>query len=274
MTLAQASVLPVRTRSPIKPAYRFLRITMHGRAADTGLGNGLFVYRSLRITFDYGPAPGVCVGGNAPAQKISLVTTALTGFQAKVATPIISGCFATGVVLGTNPGSTGWINDGIFARWLDVPADLDLQVGTLTPAGGYLAPTGDGGVSGDRLPLVNDISVHKYTGQRGRSWAGKSWKMPCVPLTFASGDDVTTAAKTAWEAVKAGLYSPITDGTSTLYPILVSQRNSELEENPTVVSWAPLILPGTDPITGTANPLINYTIGTTRRRKEKHGLTF
>lgn len=292
--LVGAAGLPTLTtyRRDQKPQFQFLRVTMHGRSKDTGKGNGLTVYRNLQISFDYGPAPGVC---NAPAnsegQKISLVQTAGTGFQAQVANLLVANCFAR-----------DWINDGIYARWIDVPSDIDIQVGSATlpgiaPGGGgavagpgsggvipvgaggtvnYLAPTGDGGVGalGSRLPLDNCVTIHKYTGQRGRSWSGKAWHMSCVPITFFVGDDMSDAGIAAWQLLKVPLYSSITDGISTLYPILVSQRQSQPVVWPTQIAWTPMVQPGTDVVRNITNPIVNYTLGEARRRKEKHGLTF
>jgi len=347
--LVGASSLPTIIRAdPRKPPYRFLKITMRGRAKDTGLGNGLTVYRELFLSFFYGPQAGVCnPPANIQSQKISLVQGAAgytapvpgavtvaagvitavatgTGGTGVMANPLVvvvdatgSGAVITptivaGVVTGytVTAGGTGytaptvlvfgnggfqnqvaaplvqtvfakdWINDGIYAQWIDSPNDIDLQVGLtgpgVVPAGGYLTPTGDGGVGalGQRLPLDNNVTVHKYTGEKGRSWSGKAWHPTCVPITFFTNDDMNAIGKAAWNQVKGCFYAPITDGQSTLYPVLISQSKSQLSVNPTVIASAPLILPGTDVVRGVSNPVVNYTIGESRRRKEKHGLTF
>lgn len=281
----QPITLVAKTRTP----YSILRITMRGRCADTDGANGLVVFRDLFLSFFYGPGPNVDKCNPVPntqSSKVSLVQTAATGFQAVVAGPLIANVF-----------SRDWVNNGIFAQWIDSPDDLDLMVGSATlvgtapggggaaaaagsggviPAGGYTTPTGDGGVGalGARLPLVNNVTVHKYTGMRGRSWGGKSWKPTCVPITFFLGDEMSAAGKAAWGPMKTPMYATITDGTVVMSPILVSARMSEFIVSPTVVTYAPLILPGLNPVTGITNPVINNVLGESRRRKEKHGLAF
>jgi len=189
------------------------------------------------------------------------------GFQDTVAAAILS-CLPT-----------SYINDGIYARWLDTPVDLDLQVGSaaklgVVPAGGFLTPTGDGLVAAARLPLDKCVTVQKYTGEKGRSWSGHSWHFGPVPVTFFTGDDMNAVGRAAWSAIKGNLYSPITDGLSTMVPIMVSASNSRLSINPVEIVYANLILPGKDEVRGIVNPIVNNTLGEMRRRKEKHGLTF
>lgn len=223
-------------------------------------------------------------GGYVGATSVAIVGPPNAGFQARVAGPIIATVMAR-----------DWINDGIFAQWIDTPTDLDLMCGSATlvgggnlstgpvaggggvvPAGGYTTPTGDGGIGalGDRLPLVDNVTWHKYTGIARRNFNGHSWRPTPVPVSFVTGDELNAVGKAAWNLVKTVPYQNISDGISTMVPIMVSASLSQLQVNPTTVWYAPLILPGTDPVRGITNPLVNNAIGESRRRKEKHALTF
>lgn len=257
---------------------------------DTGGGSGAYATATVGPTGTI-TAINVLFGGSGytAATTVTIVAPGQQGFQGTVAGPLIASVFAR-----------DWINNGIFARWIDTISDKELMVGSATlvgpaplgggaaaapgsggvvpagGAGGYITPTGDGGIGalGSRLPLDNNVTVQKYTGQRDRSWSGRPWHPCCVPTTFFVNDDMSVGGKAAWSAIKAAFMQPITDGQSVLYPISISQVNSRTQQNPTEIAWTPIIHPGWDPVRNVYDPIVNNTLGESRRRKEKHGLTF
>lgn len=135
----------------------------------------------------------------------------------------------------------------------------------------YSNPTGDGAVGGNRLPLDNNVIVRRYTEVRGKSWRGNVRPCPIAvsQVNAADNDQLSPAAAALWKLFGYGMYTPITDGNSILWPLLVSVTESQLIRSPTVVAYAPLVLPGLQSSTGIFNPIVDLALGESRRRKEK-----
>ena len=93
--------------------YAVLGIEQRFRVKDS---NGVYV--PAKIAYAYGPTSPCESTPNGQGQKNSLVTTPVTGFQAQVASPLIASVL-----------NEGYINNGIWARWLDAVNDPWQQVG-------------------------------------------------------------------------------------------------------------------------------------------------
>lgn len=137
----------------------------------------------------------------------------------------------------------------------------------------YQNPDGDGAVGGDRLPLDNNATIRRYTAIRGKSWRGNIRPAP-IAESQTLADQFTPAAQALWKAVANGMYTPISDGESILYPLLISATESQLIRTPTRVAYAPLVLPGIDPVTGSLNAVVDLALGESKRRKERKSVTF
>jgi hypothetical protein len=252
--------------------------------------NGL--KRLVENIFTYASAPpgaGACAPSPfSQGQKAGLVTftagvtyggVTYWGFQATVLS-----------VLNTLL-NVGALSAGTFAKWIDQPNDFDMQVGTYAPTLPQTsASVGNGAASGggigsiaSRMPLDQHVTVRKFTGVAGKEWSRGRWKFAPIDESIVHGDELTAGAEASWNALKAVLYAPITDGTLTggagsapnlMYPVLVSTKLSQLRIFPTQVAYAPLVLPGVNYITGITNQIINATVGEQRRRKEKPDLVF
>ena len=196
---------------------------------SAGVGTGAVAKATVSPTGTITAITNVSAGGHTVGGVDYTGITAVIsppqarGFQGTVAGPLIWSVFGK-----------AWINDGIYAQWIDTPSDMELMVGSATllgggvrlaagdvgpiaggggviPAGGYLAPTGDGGVglattlagaTSLRLPLFNNVTIHKFTGLKGRNWTGKAWHPSVVPTAFFAGDDMTPIGKIMWNAMK------------------------------------------------------------------------
>jgi hypothetical protein len=136
---------------------------------------------------------------------------------------------------------------------------------------GYNSPTGDGLVTGNSLPLDNNVTVRRYTAVRGKSWRGNVRPAPIAASQVAStdNDELSSAAAALWKLFAQAMYLPISDGESVLYPLLMSVTESQIVRSPTMIGYAPLVLPGVDPVNGVVNPLVDLALGESRRRKER-----
>ena len=129
----------------------------------------------------------------------------------------------------------------------------------------YSNPDGDGQVAGTRSPLDTNVVIQKCTEIRGKSWKG-TWR-PCpigaVQQDSAVGDmdQLSPAAQLLWKIFAYSTYLPITDGESILYPLLVSVTESQVIRTPTLVAYAPLVLPGLNSKTGVFNPIVDIAFG-------------
>jgi len=135
----------------------------------------------------------------------------------------------------------------------------------------YMSPAGDGLEGGDRLPLDNNVTVRRFTDVRGKSWKGNVRPCPIAvsQLDATDNDQLNPAAVTLWKAFATAMHTPISDGESLLYPLLISVTESQMIRTPTLIGYAPLVLPGLNPVTGVQNSLLNLALGESRRRRER-----
>ena len=264
--------------------YAVLRIRNTYLVFDT---NG--VKKLIEGIFYYAPSE-MC--GGSPFQASS--KTGLVQYSAGITYGGVPYYGFQKTVVTASPGLNALLNvaalpNGIFAKWIDVPTDLDQQCGTCAPttipptsatlgAGGTTG--GDIGSLGTRLPLDNHVTVRKFTGIAGKEWSRGRWKFTPIDDSDTLGDELDVAAQILWAAFQPQLYKPITDGSTTngvpnlLYPILVSTKLSQVRVFPTKICYAPLVAPIANYVTQTTPAMINATIGEQTRRKEKPSVVF
>ncbi len=156
------------------------------------------------------------------------------------------------------------------------PLPLVGQGTTMDNSWSYTNPQGDGYVGGSgllgsiatRLPLDNNVTLRRTTLVRGKSWRGNIRPTP-IDESHSTDDQLNAVGQAAWSVMKQAMYSPISDGETVLYPLLVSVTESQMVRNPTMIGYATLMLPGVDPASGVLNPVIDLALGESRRRKER-----
>jgi hypothetical protein len=119
-----------------------------------------------------------------------------------------------------------------------------------------MGPTA-GGIALPRLPGDLSVVLPFRCVTRGKSFRGRK-HMRGVPTASVTKDELTAGATTAWQAVAAKFLMPLVSVTGTYLPIVLSRTLSQLKTNPTTII-------GSD----VNAVLVNKTIGTFRRTKEK-----
>lgn len=133
------------------------------------------------------------------------------------------------------------------ARWIDQTTNPEI-ITVLAIAGGK---------SGARLPAYVSTTIQLKTLLRGRSWKGSKHFSPLTEADV-SKDDLVPAAAAAWKTVAASIVAPMTLSGQTLVPCILSRKNSQLVVDPVTIQAA-----------GISTYLLNSTVGTLRKRKEK-----
>lgn len=109
-----------------------------------------------------------------------------------------------------------------------------------------------------RLPGDTAVVTPFKTLLRGKNFRGsKHWS--AIPLAMVTKDELNGVGIAAWGAFVPVLFAGlITSGGSQMFPIVLSRTLSQLRTNPTTIIGADVSI-----------ALLNKTIGTMRRRKEK-----
>jgi len=244
-------------------------------------------------------SPGVTPSGAGSGATITTLTVSGSGaILTFTAVPIAAGSgYQVGDILLLGGAGTGGYFTVLTVSGTGGALTVGLTPG-ITPVGGagyapavaatttnvssYNNPAGDGGVGSltSRLPLDNNVTIRRYTAVRGKNWKGNVRPAP-IDVSHATDDQLNAAGQAAWKPLVGnanpavlGMYAPISDGDSTLVPILISATESQMIRNPTRIAYAPLVLPGIDPVTGGMNALIDLALGESKRRKEKKSVTF
>lgn len=144
--------------------------------------------------------------------------------------------------------TTDYLEVAVDIRLLDDPLDQYL---TITPAlaGGQALP---------RLPGDLAVVLPLRSASRGKNYRGsKHFSAP--PSAYVTKDELNVTGTAAWNGIASILLANLTLAGGAVYsPIVLSRNLSQLRTLPTTV-W------GSDIVT----VLLNKTIGTMRRRKEK-----
>ena len=146
-----------------------------------------------------------------------------------------------------------YANGTVKARFLDDPSFP------------YNIPRGDidGAVTGDRATTFNSVCFQLRTDARGRNFRGSKHLGP-VAESQTTLDNLNGGALTLWGAVKTayeGLFGGgLQDGVAggSWSPIVISSNLSDRESTPSVFTFAYV-----------NGVVVNPTVGTMRRRKEK-----
>lgn len=131
------------------------------------------------------------------------------------------------------------------------------------PTAGFSTPRGDvdGSVTGDRATSFNAVCIQAKTDARGRNFRGSKHFGP-VAESHTTLDDLNAGAITLWQAVADGLKGlcagNLDAGLTQWTPIILSQTLSDLTANPCMFTYA-----------WTKDYVLNNTVGTMKRRKEK-----
>lgn len=118
---------------------------------------------------------------------------------------------------------------------------------------------GNGAVAGTRLPMEDIVSILLRSSLRGRNFRGAKRFGPVANADFVNDELTAGAIAGHWGAVGPAIAGTmLVNGLGTYGPVILSKSLSQLEINPTTIICAD--------ITGA---LLNKTIGSMRRRKEK-----
>jgi hypothetical protein len=143
--------------------------------------------------------------------------------------------------------SVAWTPTATMCRYLDI---------TTNPLLAANAPMG-GGKALPRLPSQQAVVTPFRTVLRGKNYRGSKHWGP-IDTASVTSDELTAAAVTAWTAQLPNLSNNITVGGQTFSPCVVSRSLSQLARDPVTINGAAI-----------ATVLLNKTIGTMRRRKER-----
>lgn len=162
----------------------------------------------------------------------------------------INTAFAAGPMADLLPClSVSYIADFVDIRFLDDPLD---PFQTFTSA---LV----GGVAGDSLPSVNNVTVQMKTGLRGRSFRGSKHFGP-IAETDTTLDKLIAGAITRWITFMATWLAGFTDGGGFVWkPLVVSQKLSTF--NPTTATVVGNVVTSFQ---------LNTILGIMRKRKERN----
>lgn len=129
-----------------------------------------------------------------------------------------------------------------------------------TSAQSILAAGVPGIITSDRGASFNAGVIRKKSGFTGRNWRGSS-HYGALPESFTTKDSLNgtgLSAYTALATVWAGMLTGISDGVDTFFPIILSPSLSNLILNPSVFTGSFV-----------SEFIVNETVGTMKRRKEK-----
>lgn len=119
----------------------------------------------------------------------------------------------------------------------------------------------NGQVTGARMPSDISVAMLMRTTARGKNFRGGKRFGPIADGDVL-GDELTAAAITAhWATTVVNVGNPISAGGGLSFsyrPVIVSRMLSQLAVNPTLITGAPVF-----------SVLLNKTLGTMRKRKEK-----
>jgi hypothetical protein len=143
--------------------------------------------------------------------------------------------------------SIAWVPTATMCRYLDI---------TTNPLLAAAIPTG-GGKALPRLPSQQAVVTPFRTSLRGKNYRGSKHWGP-IDTASVTSDELTAAAVTAWTAQLPNLLANLPVGGQTFSPCVVSRSLSQLARDPVTINGAII-----------TQALLNKTIGTMRRRKEK-----
>ncbi len=143
--------------------------------------------------------------------------------------------------------SIAWVGSATLARYLD---DVTFPLlSANVPATGSLALP--------RLSTGQAVVILRRSATRGKNFRGSQHFGPLAAAQVVA-DELTAGGVTAWTALLATIAGNITVGGQTYSPCIVSKSLSQLRQNPVTIQGSAI-----------TQALLNKTIGTMRRRKER-----
>jgi len=121
----------------------------------------------------------------------------------------------------------------------------------------FLASTGDGLITGDRLPMDMAVACVLRCAARGKNFRGSKHFTPLAESDTLK-DELTSAAAISWNTAIQNLFTTINLSGAVYIPVVVSKTLSQLRTNPCTVIGSPI-----------TSVLLNKTIGTMRRRRQR-----
>lgn len=143
--------------------------------------------------------------------------------------------------------SVAWVGSFMQARYLDITTNAFLA-GNVPASGAKILP---------RLSSNVAVVTPFRTGLRSKNYRGNKHFGP-IDSASATNDELTAAAVAAWQAILPTLSGIITVTGQTFSPAIVSRSLSQLAKDPVNIQATPI-----------TSALLNKTLGTMRRRKEK-----
>lgn len=143
--------------------------------------------------------------------------------------------------------SVRWVGVSSLARYMDVTTNAFLP-GNVPASGAKILPS---------LSSQQAVVTPFRTALRSKNYKGSKHFGP-IDSASVTGDELTAAAVTAWQAILPTLSGLITVTGQTYSPCIVSRSLSQLAKDPVNIQAAVI-----------TTALLNKTIGTMRRRKEK-----
>jgi len=171
---------------------------------------------------------------SAPLAPLPLYTDIISAFDALVGTPLYA---------ALNARYTG---EFFLCRCIDDPTDQYVEV--VNASVGLIAT--------DSYDSRSAVYIQLVSGYRGRSWNGSKHFAP-LSEADTTGDILTGAGLTRWEAVRDALKATFTATGQVFRPVIFSRKNSDL-------TIMPQALVNTADV---KNALLNKNIGDMRRRK-------
>jgi hypothetical protein len=153
----------------------------------------------------------------------------------------------------SNALSTAYTGATATARILDDPTSLPV----------VLTPPASGGITGDRLPTFNAVSVDLITSARGRCFRGRKHFAP-IAEGQTTLDELTAGGQTLWDAVATLLGNPHaqSDSGANTYRLCVLSRTNSTLVGPSINFTYAIV----------SSAIASPKLGTMKRRKEGVGV--
>jgi hypothetical protein len=143
--------------------------------------------------------------------------------------------------------AASYTTTSLNARLMDDVTNLAFT-NTLSVVGGKPLP---------RLPAFTCVVMPYFCAQRGREFRGRKFFGPIVEAD-ATADELTPAAKTAWDGVIPKLAQVLSSVNGTYQQFVLSRKLSQLVKNPPTIVGSDVVWART-----------NLALGSLDRRKER-----
>lgn len=203
--------------------HKNVRLQVRGTALSTG---------ELRVKTIYNTYDFVTAAIVGSPSKAGI----LAAFKAAILTPLAA-CL-----------SVSYVKNAVDIRYIDDPLD---------PYQTFIDGV-NGGVTGDSLPSVNNVTIQLKSGVRGRTWMGSKHFGP-IAESHTTLDYLNSTAIALWAAFQTAYLAGFTDASGTVWkPFIVSQYYSVF--NPTTAAVVGVNVTST---------IVNAYLGIMRKRAQE-----